>query len=301
MARSALLQAIQRLAEEHRSADRLGIDPAELRGRRHEADLLAPRVPEAGRHDRSRGRGGRARPALASRERGDGAADRDRRRRDRGPHGGVDARRRGCRVDRLRSIARPDRRPDALGPLRLLEQRPGLGVLRRADRQRSRDHPAPRPALPPRHRRPGRRAAERLDRHELVPRRLLLDRAGGQGLPADPQHPSEPGQGDRLSDHLRRPHRRGSVLRPDDGARLDRPVRPRRPRLADGPAARLGLQRGVRSRDERPGSAEPHLPARLPGVARELPSSASPTSGTTSWAATSSCPRRSRPRSGLRT
>jgi monoamine oxidase len=37
MARSALLQAIQRLAEEHRSADRLGIEPAELRGRRQEA------------------------------------------------------------------------------------------------------------------------------------------------------------------------------------------------------------------------------------------------------------------------
>ena len=37
MARTALLKAIQRLAEEHRSADRLGIAPAELRGMRQEA------------------------------------------------------------------------------------------------------------------------------------------------------------------------------------------------------------------------------------------------------------------------
>ena len=37
MARTALLKAIQRLAEEHRSAGRLGIEPAELRGMRQEA------------------------------------------------------------------------------------------------------------------------------------------------------------------------------------------------------------------------------------------------------------------------
>ena len=37
MARTPLLRALERLAEEHRSADRLGIDPAELRGRRQEA------------------------------------------------------------------------------------------------------------------------------------------------------------------------------------------------------------------------------------------------------------------------
>ena len=39
MARTALLKAIQRLAEEHRSADRLGIAPAELRERRAEGAL----------------------------------------------------------------------------------------------------------------------------------------------------------------------------------------------------------------------------------------------------------------------
>ena len=37
MARTPLLRAIQRLAEEHRTADRLGIPPDELRGRRSEA------------------------------------------------------------------------------------------------------------------------------------------------------------------------------------------------------------------------------------------------------------------------
>jgi len=39
MARTPLLQALQRLAEEHRTAARLGIPPAELRGRRAEAAL----------------------------------------------------------------------------------------------------------------------------------------------------------------------------------------------------------------------------------------------------------------------
>jgi hypothetical protein len=37
MARTPLLRAFQRLAEEHRAADGLGIAPAELRGQRHEA------------------------------------------------------------------------------------------------------------------------------------------------------------------------------------------------------------------------------------------------------------------------
>ncbi|HLQ05778.1 MAG TPA: FAD-dependent oxidoreductase, partial [Verrucomicrobiae bacterium] len=37
MARTPLLRAFQKLAEEHRSADQLGISPAELRGRRQEA------------------------------------------------------------------------------------------------------------------------------------------------------------------------------------------------------------------------------------------------------------------------
>src|SRR3954464_2106713 len=39
MARTPLLRALRRLAEEHRSAERLGIPPAELRGRREEAAL----------------------------------------------------------------------------------------------------------------------------------------------------------------------------------------------------------------------------------------------------------------------
>ena len=39
MARTPLLRAFRRLAEEHRSAERLGIPPAELRGRREEAAL----------------------------------------------------------------------------------------------------------------------------------------------------------------------------------------------------------------------------------------------------------------------
>src|SRR5258706_4094437 len=36
VARTPLLRAFQKLAEEHRSADQLGISPAELRGRRQE-------------------------------------------------------------------------------------------------------------------------------------------------------------------------------------------------------------------------------------------------------------------------
>ncbi|HWX09234.1 MAG TPA: NAD(P)/FAD-dependent oxidoreductase, partial [Gaiellaceae bacterium] len=43
MARTPLLRAFQQLAEEHRSADRLGISPAELRGRRDEAAGLSRR------------------------------------------------------------------------------------------------------------------------------------------------------------------------------------------------------------------------------------------------------------------
>ncbi|HEX7465504.1 MAG TPA: NAD(P)-binding protein, partial [Usitatibacter sp.] len=37
MARTPLLRAFQRLAEEHRAAESLGIPPAELRGRRQES------------------------------------------------------------------------------------------------------------------------------------------------------------------------------------------------------------------------------------------------------------------------
>jgi monoamine oxidase len=39
MARTPLLRAFTRLAEEHRTAERLGIPPAELRGLRSEAAL----------------------------------------------------------------------------------------------------------------------------------------------------------------------------------------------------------------------------------------------------------------------
>ena len=71
-------------------------------------------------------------------------------------------------------------------------------------------------------------------------------------------------------------------------------LRARRPQVAHGPPARRRLQRGVRRRDERPGRAQPHVPARLPARARATSrSSASPTSGSTSPAATSSCRRRS--------
>ena len=48
MARTPLLRAFQRLAEEHRTAERLGIPPAELRGRRRRRVSRA-RVPEARR------------------------------------------------------------------------------------------------------------------------------------------------------------------------------------------------------------------------------------------------------------
>ncbi len=39
MARTPLLRALRRLAEEHRTAEHLGIPPAELRGQREEASL----------------------------------------------------------------------------------------------------------------------------------------------------------------------------------------------------------------------------------------------------------------------
>ena len=38
MARTPLLRALERLAEEHRTAERIGIPPAELRGQRAEAE-----------------------------------------------------------------------------------------------------------------------------------------------------------------------------------------------------------------------------------------------------------------------
>ena len=48
MARTALMRSLQRLAREHAEADRLGVDPAELRGRRADASALTRRELLAG-------------------------------------------------------------------------------------------------------------------------------------------------------------------------------------------------------------------------------------------------------------
>jgi len=62
MARTPLLRALQRMAEEHRTADRLGIDAAELRGRREEAYSRGEFLKRAG----VVGAGALALPAVAN-------------------------------------------------------------------------------------------------------------------------------------------------------------------------------------------------------------------------------------------
>ena len=230
---------------------------------------LAPRVPEAGRR-RRRGPRRRAGHPRRNREERHCAADRDRRRRHRRHERCVDARGQGPRLDGVRGLD-PRRRADALGHVGLLRQRPGRGVLRRADRHRSHDDPPPRAALQPPDRRSARGGAERERGHVLVPRRLLPEGSGGQGLPADPQDAPGTGAGDELPDDVQDAHRRGDLLRPDDALRLDRAVRARRPQVAHGPASRRRLQHRIRRGDEGSGGAQPHLPARLPGEPGQLP------------------------------
>ena len=272
MARTPLLRAIQRLAEEHRTADRLGIPPDELRGQRREAaytrgDFLK-RAGVAGAAVAVAGPAAFARPsgsqlALA-------AADCDRRRRHRRPQRSADARRRGRRQHRLRGEHRGHRRPHALRPLGLLVEPPGLRVLRRADRHRSRDDPRPRRPLRPHGVRPARGTAERHGRHVLLPRRLLPDEPGRQGLPARvPRAEQAVGRG-RLPDDVGQLDADRADARPHVGVRLDREVRPRRPQRAVRAAARRRLRGGVRREHDRPGEPEPRLSARVPALARPV-------------------------------
>ena len=123
VARTPLLRAFQRLAEEHRTAERLGIPPAELRGRSAGEHLHARRFPEARGRRRRRGgdrRAARVRAARARQQLAERAAHRDRRRRHRRAERRTEARRQGRRVDDLRGVDRSRRRPDAHGRLGLL-------------------------------------------------------------------------------------------------------------------------------------------------------------------------------------
>ena len=140
------------------------------------------------------------------------------------------------------------------------------------------------------------------DRHVLVLRQRTTRSPRPTRTSSRSTRRSRPAQGGRLSDDVRELNAGGATVRRDVGLRLDRELRSRRPRLADGPAARRRLQRGVRRRDEGPGVAQPHLPARLPAEPRRLSRSSAPrTSGSTSAAATSGCRRRSRTTSAART
>ena len=131
------------------------------------AGVLAEGLPQADRSRRRRtGRGRSRRRARAQRAGRDRAANCDRRRRHRGPDDGAHAARPRNRVDGLRSPSVADRRPHALRLRRLsrlLGQRPGSRVVRRADRHGPQDDPRARQAVQPRDRRPARRRAERLD------------------------------------------------------------------------------------------------------------------------------------------
>ena len=206
--------------------------------------LFARGVPQTRRRDGRRGRR-RAHPPGRARAGHDGAAHRDRRRRDLRAHGGAQPRRRGRRRHDLRGL-HPRGRPHALRPLGLLGRRPGLGVLRRADRQRPRDDPRPRQALPPQEGRPARRAAARNDRHLFLLRGLLLRRSGRLRLRSDPRDPRRPDRGRGLSDDVGQLHADGSRPRPHVGLRLDRALRPRRAQPAPRPPARRRLRRRVR-------------------------------------------------------
>ena len=64
--------------------------------------------------------------------------------------------------------------------------------------------------------------------------------------------------------------RDGTAARPDVGLRLDRDLRARRPLTPSWAAARRRLQRGVRRRDERSGVAEPALSARASSRAQRF-------------------------------
>ena len=250
MARTPLLRALKRLAEEHRTADLLGIDPAELRGSRQEAAYsrreFLKRAGVAGAAVAVAGPAVLTRPANAATAPriaivGGGIA-------------GLTAALTLADAGVTSTVYEAS--PDRIGG-RMHSDRSGYwsngqisefcGELIDSDHVTVR-HLAQRFRLP---------TADLVaaqpngstDTNWFLGGYYSTD-AGGQGLPADPQHPPGPGAGDRLPDHVCRTQRRGRVLRRHDGVRLDRAVRPGRPRLTDGPAARRRLQRGVRRRDD---------------------------------------------------
>ena len=146
--------------------------PAEARRpRRRSRNVRAGRVRGSGQSRRSRVSSSLWVEARAE------AANRDRRWRNRRPERGAHAQRRGALLDGLRSVE-SRRWSHAFGYLRLLAERPGQRVVRRADRQRARDDHGSRQPLQPAPRRSHRRRAAELDRHLLLQPALLLRHAG---------------------------------------------------------------------------------------------------------------------------
>ena len=277
MARTALLKAIQRLAEEHRSADRLGIAPAELRERRARGALSRREFLK---------RAGVAGAAVAA---GPLAFARAASAHSPGPAriaivgGGIAGLTAALTLaDAGVSSTVYEASPDRIGG-RMHSDSPLVTpadsywangqtsewcgelidsghetILALADRFGlvASDVLAAEPA--------------QLDRDVLVPRRLLLRQAARPRLQARAEDPRRPERRGRLPDDVRQLDAGRPLSRQAVRLRLDREVRPRRPRLAARPPARRGVHGGVRRRHERPVVAQPRLPARRPDPGRGL-------------------------------
>ncbi len=266
MARTPLLRAIQRLAEEHRTADRLGIPPDELRGRRSEAaytrgDFLK-RAGVAGAAVAVAGPAAFARPSGSSWRSQQRIAI---------VGGGI------AGLSAALTLA------DAGVASTVYEANTaGIGGRMHSDRSGYwSNHQV------------SEFCGELIDTgHETI--LALADRFGltaSDLLAAQPKgtddtyyflgdfyptsqadkdfRPREQGAAEalrrrRLSDDVGQQHADRADARPHVGVRLDRDVRPRRPPLAVRAAARRRVRGGVRREHDRPGEPQPRLPARVP-------------------------------------
>ena len=271
MARTPLLRAFERLADEHRAAEHLGIPPAELRG---EAAALSRRefLKRAG----IAGAGLAVGPGILAARSAQGAT---------APRiaivgGGIAGLTAALTLADKGFASTVYEASTRIGgrmhsdTLRLLRQRPGLRVLRRADRHRSHDDPPSRAALRPRDRRPARGASRtapttRTGSSAATTRRIRPTRTSSRSTTTL----QTPGHGHGLSDDVpARTPTPGSCFDQMIDLRLDRALRrPAGTASPIGPAARRRLQHRVRRRDEGPGRAQPRLPARLPGSTGQLP------------------------------